>query len=328
MATYQRNILVGATVLGAALVFGWMALKFSSKTAELFSPPQFPLHFVTSRADGLSQGALVQYLGVDVGRVESLTRNPDGMGVTIDAVVDRDPPLPANLRAEIKQTSALGGTSIISLDVNGDRANGALVPNQTIPAEYVGLNLFPASLTQTATDIAGMSEEIRKTAKELRESGAIEDLDKTIKTISVQANKIGDVFDSVQSVLGDPKTRNDLRTAISNIRTTTDKLNNLADSLQATTGSASTAFKDAQLRIDTLSKQVGDRLTQIADLLTSVQSIAQKIDKGQGTAGQLVNDPKLYQAMVDSARELNATVTDLKRLIEQWEEEGVNLHLK
>ncbi len=73
---------------------------------------------------------------------------------------------------------------------------------------------------------------------------------------------------------------------------------------------------------------MGDRLTQIADLLSSVQSIAQKIDKGQGTAGQLVNDPKLYQALVDSSRELNATVTDLKRLIEQWEEEGVNLHLK
>ncbi|HEY1921304.1 MAG TPA: MlaD family protein [Tepidisphaeraceae bacterium] len=328
MATYQRNILVGATVLGAMAVFGWMALHFSSKTAELFSPPQFEVHFITSRADGLSQGATVQYLGVDVGRVESLARNPDGMGVTIDAVVDREPPLPANLRAQIKQTSALGGASVISLDFDGDRAKGALIPNETITAEYVGLNLFPASLSQTAGNIAAMSDEIRMTAKQLRESGAIEDLDKTIKTVAAQANKVGDVFDSLQSVLGDPKTREDLRTAISNIRATTDKLNTLADGIQSTTGAASSAFKDAQARIDMLSKQVGDRLTQIADLLASVQSIAQKIDKGQGTAGQLVNDPKLYQAMVDSARELNATVTDLKRLIEQWEQEGVNLHLK
>jgi phospholipid/cholesterol/gamma-HCH transport system substrate-binding protein len=328
MATYQRNILVGATVLGAALVFGWMALKFSSKTAELFSPPQFGIHFAASRANGLSQGSDVQYLGVNVGRVTSLSRNSDGMGVTIEAMVDREPPLPENLRAEITQTSALGGASIISLNIDGDRAHGALVPNETIPAEYVGLNLFPPSLTQTTSEIAGMSQEIRKTAKQLRESGAIEDLDKTIKTIAAQADKVGQVFDSLQSVLGDPKTRDDLRTAITNIRTTTDKLNSLADGLQNTTGAASTAFKDAQVRIDDLSKQVGDRLTQIADLLSSVQSIAQKIDKGQGTAGLLVNDPKLYQALVDSARELNATVTDLKRLIEQWEEEGVNLHLK
>jgi phospholipid/cholesterol/gamma-HCH transport system substrate-binding protein len=328
MATYQRNILVGATVLGAALVFGWMALKFSSKTADLFSPPQFPVHFVTERANGLSQGSTVEYLGVDVGRVVSLARNPDGMGVTIDAVVDREPPLPSNLRAEIVQTSALGGTSVINLDFEGNRAQGALVPNETIQAQYVGLDLFPASLTQTTSEIAAMSEEIRKTAKQLRESGAIDDLDHTIKTVGVQANKVGQVFDSLQSILGDPKTQNDLRTAIANIRTTTDKLNNLADSLQNTTGAASSAFKDAQVRIDDLSKQVGDRLTQIAGLLTSVQSIAQKIDKGQGTAGQLVNDPKLYAALVDTSRELNETVTDLKRLIEQWEQEGVDLRLK
>ena len=28
-----------------------------------------------------------------------------------------------------------------------------------------------------------------------------------------------------------------------------------------------------------------------------------KIDSGQGTAGQLINDPKLYQSLVDTARD-------------------------
>ncbi|MGD0540129.1 MAG: MlaD family protein [Tepidisphaeraceae bacterium] len=328
MATYRRNILVGATVLGAGLVFGWMALKFSSRTAELFSPPQIPVHFVTAHANGLAPGSAVEYLGVEVGHVSSLSRNPNGMSVTIEATVDREPPLPENLRAEITQTSALGGGSVISLDVDGDRAHGELAVNATIPAQYVGLNLFPASLTQTASEITGMTEEIRKTAKQLRESGTIEDLDKTLKTIASQAEKVGRVFDSLQSVLGDPKTRGDLRAAIANIHIVTDKLSSLADNIQGTTVAASAAFKDAQVRIDDLSKQVGDRLTQISKLLSSVQDIAQKIDKGQGTAGLLVNDPKLYQALVDSARELDATVADLKRLVEQWEEEGVDLHLK
>ncbi|HEX4052928.1 MAG TPA: MlaD family protein [Tepidisphaeraceae bacterium] len=326
MASYQRNILVGALVLGAGVVFCWMILKFSSKTAELFAPPQMPLHFVTSRANGLSQGSAVQYLGVEVGRVTALRRNPDEMSVTIDADVDQKPPLPANVRAQITQTSAIGGAAVISLDVDGEIARGALKANQTINAKYVGLDLFPASLSQTADQINGMAEEIRKTAMDLRESGAIEDLDKTIKTVNMQASKVGQVFDSLQSVLGNPQTRDDLKVAIANIRSTTDKLNALADGIQKTTGAASDAFKDARLRIDDLSKQVGDRLTQVAGLLVSVQSIAEKIDKGQGTAGQLVNDPKLYQALVDTSRELNATVADLKRLIEQWEQEGVSIH--
>ena len=55
--------------------------------------------------------------------------------------------------------------------------------------------------------------------------------------------------------------------------------------------------------VDTLSKQAGDRLTQISKTLDHFQSVAAKIDNGQGTAGQLVNDPKLYQALVDSSRD-------------------------
>jgi hypothetical protein len=63
-------------------------------------------------------------------------------------------------------------------------------------------------------------------------------------------------------------------------------------------------------------------------VLDGFQSITAKLDKGDGTAGQLVNDPKLYQALVDSAQQLNATVTDLRRLVNQWEQEGVSLRAK
>jgi phospholipid/cholesterol/gamma-HCH transport system substrate-binding protein len=330
MASYQRNILVGLTVLGALIAFGWMALKFSSKTAELFAPPQMPVHFKTPRADGLSPGAPVDYLGVEIGRVTAMSRNPDGVGVTVDALVDRDPPLPANVRAAVLSTNALGGTAIISLDVGDEQPHGALVANEIIVAEYRGLqlNLFPSSLSGTAAQIGAMSEEIRLTAKKLRESGAIDDLDKTIKSFAVQAGKIGQLADSLQSVFGDSITQSNLKTAISNLRATTDKLNTLADSLQNASTNASVAIKRAGKDIDELSKQIGDRLTQVSGVLTGMQCILDKVDKGQGAAGQLVNDPRLYQSLLDTSRQLNATVADLKRLVEQWEEEGVDLHLK
>jgi phospholipid/cholesterol/gamma-HCH transport system substrate-binding protein len=63
----------------------------------------------------------------------------------------------------------------------------------------------------------------------------------------------------------------------------------------------------------------------VSELLQQFQQIAQKINAGQGTAGQLVNDPQLYQSLVATTQELNATIADLKRLVEQWEQEGVSL---
>ena len=55
--------------------------------------------------------------------------------------------------------------------------------------------------------------------------------------------------------------------------------------------------------------------------------LSSKIDQNQGTAGKFVNDPRLYEAMVDTAREMRATVSDLRRLVQQWEQEGVQLKL-
>ena len=330
MPPYRRNILVGLTVLGGILVFGWMILTFSKNTAQLFAPPQIPVRFHTTRADGLSSGSEIRYLGVEVGRVDQLTRNTDGATVTVDATVDRDPPLPANLHAQIVSAGALGGTSLISLDTDGEKASGTLAPNTTISAEYVGLqlNLIPPSISQTASQIGQLSTELTKTVKQLRESGAIGDLDTTIKSINGQAVKIGQFFDSLQNVFGDKKTQTDLKTAINNLHVTTEKLNTLADSLQNASDNANITIKDTQKDIDQLNKQIGDRLVQIAGALSSVQDIMQKVDQGKGTAGQLINDPRLYQSLVDTVRELNSTVTDLRRLVDQWEQEGVDLHLK
>jgi phospholipid/cholesterol/gamma-HCH transport system substrate-binding protein len=335
MSPYRRNILVGVCILAAGLIFGWMILKFSSKTAEWFAPPQIAVHFGAPRADGLSQGSDIQYLGVEVGHVTSLNRTSDGSGVTIDGVVDEKPGLPANLRARIVQNSAIGGGSIISLDYEGDKPEGILQPDSSVHADYVGFQIIPAALSNTAAQIGDMSEEIRKSAQQLRESGVIGDLDKTVKQINVDASKAEQALDSFNTVLGDQKTQENVKVAIDNIRQTTEttnkiavKLDKLSDSLKTTSDSANTAIKDGQQHIDDLSKQVGDRMTQIAALMTSVQSITDKIDKGQGTAGQIVNDPRLYAELVDTSRTLDETAKDLKRLVEQWEEEGVSFHLK
>jgi phospholipid/cholesterol/gamma-HCH transport system substrate-binding protein len=330
MPNYQRNILVGVTIAVALGIFAWMLLTFSSKAANVFAPPQLPIHFRSTRADGLSAGSVVNYLGVQVGHVESVSRTSDGNSVNIEAIVDRNPPLPANLLAQIITPSALGGGNSINLELNGEKPVGALAAEAVIPTQYVGLqlNLIPPSLSKTASQIGAVSDELGRTLKQFRESGSIEDLDKTIKTVAVQAKKVGDVFASLQTVFGDTTTQGDLKQIIKNLATTTEKLNTLADSLQTASSTATVTIKGAGRDIDNMSKQVGDRLTQIAAVLTSVQSIMEKINNGQGTAGQLVNDPKLYQSLNDTARELDKTVADLQRLLEQWEQEGVDLKLK
>jgi len=316
MSNYRRNVLVGLVVLVAGLVFGWMVLRFSSKTAQIFAPAQMPLHFISPRADGVSTGSPIVYLGVNIGRVTAVSRRPDGQSILIDGTVDRSPPMAANVRAAIIQSSAIGGGSSVSLDLEGQKPEGTLQSGATLNARYLGLSLqfLPPQFTQAAEDVGKMSQEISKTAEQLHQSGAIQHLDEALK-------RLGQALDSMQSIMGDEKTQQNIRVAIANIRQTTEATTRLSVKLETLTDS---------LQHDStgLTKQLGDRLTQLASVLNTLQSISQKLDAGKGTAGMLVNDPRLYEALVDATRQLSATVSDLRRLVDQWEQEGVTMKVK
>ena len=323
MSPHNRNVIVGATVLGGALVFGWLLLEFSARAAQAIAPPQIPIHFTCTRADGLFEGSTVSFLGVTVGRVTGVSRDAAGTGVVIDTMINIRPPMPHNIDARVLQTNLIGGGSNLDLTLQSPVPTGELAANDTLPAKYVGIQLdfMPAGVTQMADQIGKMSEQIRLLSEQASKSGLVGDLDATVKNYNAQATRAGKVLDSVQSIVGDPKTRQNLQQAIADIRDTAAATNKVAAKLDKLTDTLSANTQD-------LNKQVGDRLTQISTVMTSVQSIMVKLDTGKGTAGQLVNDPQLYQSLVDTSRELSAAATDLHRLIDQWEQEGVSLKLK
>jgi phospholipid/cholesterol/gamma-HCH transport system substrate-binding protein len=330
MSPYRRNVLVGVTVMGALCVLGWMILKFGGSVARPFAPPSIPVVFETDRADGVADGSAINYLGVETGHVTEVEIDPQSrQRVVIRAVINTDPPLPANVRGVIKTSSLLGSGANIALVTDGPPSNEKLARNQKIQARFVGYaELLPPEFSQLASELAA-------TAKQFRDSNLVADLDAQVKNA-------GRVIDSMQQILGDPKTQEDLKASLANMRAVTEsaktlaaKLDKFADDLQKTNVEANAAIGDARAQItragnnvESLSRQMGERLTQIAKLLDQFQSVAEKIDKGQGSAGALVNDPRLYESLLDTSRELNATIKDFKRLVEQWEQEGVSFKLK
>jgi phospholipid/cholesterol/gamma-HCH transport system substrate-binding protein len=320
MSPYRRNILVGAVVLGALVTLGWMILKFGDRPARYFATPSQPVRFTTDRADGLGEGSSITYRGVIVGRVKNVLRTEDGKEVIIEAEVDRTPPLPANVEGAIRQVSQLGGTSSIHLLLIGTELKGQLASGATLKARYEGLSLFPPEFNELAVEITAAARQFRE--------------QNVIANVNEQVTKAGKLIESANSLIGDPKMREDLKATLASVRQTSETLAKIAPKLDKITGDASatlvdvrTTVKSANTNIDTIGKQLSARMEQIAKTLETFQSIAAKIDNGQGTAGQLVNDPKLYQALVDSATQLNLTIADLNRLVEQWEQEGISFKL-
>jgi phospholipid/cholesterol/gamma-HCH transport system substrate-binding protein len=327
MSAYQRNTIVGAVVLIGLGILAWMVLQFANRAASFFLTTGTPITLTTGRADGVAEGSPVTYRGVSVGRVTAVRRvanMPEGADIVIDALIEADPPLPANLEGRIKQTSLLGASATITLEPGPDELDPASRP-ATTNASTAGLPLYlveGANLrAEYVPDITSLGDNIRG------------------------------LTTSIQGIIGDPKVKDDIHVSLANIRATTesakqlgarleklsDRLDQIAEESSGTMSEAHDTVKDVRATVKDAGAMVNDgraelrrfsanlnqRMEQVALSLQHVQSVARKIDQGKGTAGQLINDPKLYESLADTAAEMNLMVKDMRRLIQQWEQEGI-----
>jgi phospholipid/cholesterol/gamma-HCH transport system substrate-binding protein len=318
MSPARKNVIVGITALGALAGLAAMLLAFGGTSIRMLkSGQQIDVHFVTARADGLADGAQISYRGVSVGRVTGLQRAGDGETVDIQAEIDNTPPLPSNLEGIIS-ASLISGISNIQLELVGAPTatpEGHLADGQKLSARY------PA-------DFAAITADLQSTTKEIREAKLVAHVDEAIR--------------GVQAYVNDQRLREDITTSLEhfrhvsesmarsadNVEKFSNRLDKVADEATSTVTDAHATILSTQADVERVSKQIDDRMQQVTKSLDSIVAITAKVNAGQGTAGLLVNDPKLYESLVDNSRELNATIADLRRLVEQWEQEGVSFKLK
>jgi phospholipid/cholesterol/gamma-HCH transport system substrate-binding protein len=334
MTSYRKNIAVGATMLLALAFLGFMILLFGEAPVRLFQAGHTQVTFVADSAEGISNGSPIYYLGVNIGQVKAVELPTDNRpGVTLRGDIRSKQPLPGNVRGVIRST-LIGGTASLSLEPVDGIPKGLLADGQTIPAHIGGANLLPREFSDLAKQLTELSRHLQTSVADWNNSRTIDKVGSTLDSIQKTVDKFGATSDELKRLLADDQMRGDLKTTLANFKdvsgdakTIAKNLEKLSTDLQQTNRDISTVVTKTGTHVDDLSKQLGDRLGQMATILDRFQSVANKVDRGDGTAGKLINDPKLYEALVDTSQELNLTVRDLRRLVEQWEQEGVSLKL-
>jgi phospholipid/cholesterol/gamma-HCH transport system substrate-binding protein len=320
MTPNRKNVLVGLVVLTALVGLGWMILKIASSSATLFA---HGTHFqlVSDRADGVADGSPVLYLGVNVGRVLSVRRTPNNDGVLIQGLLNEGEQIPVNVEGIIRPQSALGASALINLEPVGAPSGQMIAQGTRVRAHFAGSGLLPP--------------EVGAFFNQVRQQQLLAHLDATVESMRVQLDKAGRLIDSTRDLVGDPKVREDLRGTIASIHQTSDNFRDFSARLQRVSDDTDVAVRQVNAtvassgkRFDEMSHQVNERMQQLAGVLDKMQSIVSKVDRGEGTMGLLINDPKLYQTLVDSARDIDLTFKDMQRLVQQWEQDGFTLKLK
>jgi phospholipid/cholesterol/gamma-HCH transport system substrate-binding protein len=94
------------------------------------------------------------------------------------------------------------------------------------------------------------------------------------------------------------------------------------------TESVRQAADNAGKRVDEISESLLTQAEDLSRMLQTLHKAAKKLENGEGTAGKLLNDAKLYDNLVEATAQLDKLAKELRGLVKTWKETGLQVDLK
>lgn len=247
-------------MIGFAL---WLGGSIDTKTYK-----RYTVHFIDP-VNGLKEGASVQYRGLDVGKVTSVSLSKTRRNV-ICVNIQIDPSVPVGA-GTIAQLEVFGITGLVYISLSTDPSDDA-TPQITEDDKYPVIEGRGTQLSKLLNDIPNIT------------------------------SKIADTAERMNRVFNDDNIAR-LDKAIANIENLTRDMNGLLSENNVTT--ASTALRNTATAMDNLSK-LSAQSQQVADKLGKT---ADNIDAAATALNQLVreNGPHITRFSQDGLRDIEAT---------------------
>jgi phospholipid/cholesterol/gamma-HCH transport system substrate-binding protein len=297
---FWNEFRIGVLAVGAiALLF--LGVRFLQGTPLLGSTYALIAQFES--ADGIAEGTPVTVRGLPVGTVEDVSLSEKG-GVRARLRIQEDVRLTEGTTASIRGLAALDDVSVSLQRTPGGEplAAGARIP----------------------TAQGGTLDQLRKRAVPIAQ-----------RVDSALAEATG-TFSEARSMLGGSES--DVETLLTNLRSASagvesfvqgerDRLRRVLAHLEETSASMETLAEDlehvAGTNRDTLEQTVQDAERTAHHTRKAAQSLEQSaqdlevilsgLRRGKGTAGQLLNDPRLYRRLNSISVRVDSILADFQR---------------
>ena len=352
MKEHARNVAVGLTVLVALACLAAMILIFAG-LPEMFQPG-YEIDIQADTTFGAEKGAFVNLRGIRVGRITEIgfTDPADPMrGVTVTARIESDVRIPGN--AVCYFTRNLMGGVWVELYPDGperiDPATGQ--PIAFLPTDGHAVVPGVVKSSDPASAFRPAMESLSKLADSLNELIAPEPKSQTTAPAATQGAvthpappqppaglkgtvaRLNRTLDAMYEVL-EPGNRANIKTALANLSEATaaardamDALQEFAHAARKTAAGADKLIGNTDHRIDELMAKLVEDAEKISELMTTMNRVTAKIDSGDGSAGRLINDPKLYDNLVEVTKQANTLVKEFSELLKEWRKGGVKLKM-
>ncbi|PJA08472.1 MAG: hypothetical protein COX70_03605 [Flavobacteriales bacterium CG_4_10_14_0_2_um_filter_32_8] len=283
-----KEVKVGFVAIVAIVILIW-GYNFLKGTNILFKSKS--VYTVYPYIGGLVKSSPVLINGFQVGVVNEIYFKPDQSGnIVVElTITDKDIKIPKNSVA-----------NLISLDLLSSKGIGLKLGDS--PIELQPGDTIDSYFEQSMLD--GVSEQIIPIK---------EKAEKLMLSMDSAVVEFKTTMENLNGVLNEKNQRN-ISQAITNLKTTIESFDNLANNFNAT---LNTSIKPTLKTY----KNLGDSLAALnmrATLdkaqatLDNMSTMLDKINKGEGTMGKLINNDSLYNNLEAVTKDMDLLMIDLK----------------
>jgi phospholipid/cholesterol/gamma-HCH transport system substrate-binding protein len=285
----SREIKTAVLVIISIILFIWGYSFLKGK--NLFDNSN-KLFVVYENVAGLAPSAPVTLNGLTIGKVNSISINPDGK-LLVELHITTDFPISKSSIAEIYDSGLVGGRQI-AIKPN------LLDKNYTVSGDYL-----QASSKLGLTDaLAQQLEPLQAKIQELLENADV-------------------LFTNVNDIL-DTQTRQNLKSSIASLNATLSEFSvaskNVNELLADNKSHLNNTLKNVDkvsgnfaIISDSLAKaNLGQTVKNLEKTLAKVDKIMAELEQGKGTMGKLIKDETIYTNFSKTSKELELLLQDVR----------------
>jgi phospholipid/cholesterol/gamma-HCH transport system substrate-binding protein len=301
----RKEIKVGVVfvVATAILIWGLMYLKGLEllKTSRTF-------YAVYDQVNGLVAANPISIKGLNVGQVKKLYFDPHNPEkIIVELYVLGDYPIAKNSSARIFSSSLLGApeVEIIPGDSKIMAVSGDTLLSQTEATlgQEVNKQLLP--LKTKAENLISSIDSIATIVQQVLNKNTRDNLVEAIEHVKQALGNIANTTQNLDTLMGSQRNNlskiiNNVEQISSNLKQNNDKITNILTNFSNISDSLSRAR--IPLTIANVNKAIVD-----------LDSTLMKINKGEGTVGQLLSNEQLYKEVEKAARDLNLLLEDIRK---------------
>ena len=290
----RQNIIVGLFVILGFSLFVVMLMVFKDLPLFVSKFNSFEVLVYFPEAPGIQKDTPVRFCGVQVGRVLNVADPQTGQidgGKKIHkvgvtiSVDDHYVDIPSDIEVVIMKRG-LGSSYVEFHDTS-----------PTEPTEFLKDEMVLSGTVGMASEF--FPPDVQK---------KLEDLVDSIAALADNANLI----------IGDQQNQANLKKTFANVEEVTAQARETLASIEK--------FSDTSTeKVDALGIQIGNVAEQLEAALSETRQLMAKIESGEGTAGKLLNDGRLYENLLESSEELQMALEQIKQWAGEAREKGIRV---